>query len=105
MSAQQAPPTEVRVPVFSSVEEEAEYWDRHDTGEFENEFEPVELKATGPLAHSWEVAARLDEPTFRRIQAIAQARGLSLSALTHDWLLEALERSERHGLTSESNKR
>lgn len=105
MSAQQAPPTNVRVPVFSSVEEEAEFWDRHDTGAFENEFEPVELKATRSLAHSWEVAARLDEVAFRRIQAIAQARGLSLSALTHEWLLEALERSEHRALTSEPSER
>lgn len=36
------------IPAFSSYEEEAEWWDTHDTGasEFEGVFTPVEVRST-----------------------------------------------------------
>ena len=30
-----------RIPDFSSIEEEAAFWDTHDTTDFEEEFHPV----------------------------------------------------------------
>lgn len=36
-------------PIFKSIEEEAEFWDTHDTEEFADEFEPVEVKFARPL--------------------------------------------------------
>lgn len=33
--------TKSRIPAFSSTEEEAEFWDTHDSAEFEDEFETV----------------------------------------------------------------
>ncbi|RJS82250.1 hypothetical protein CW713_05345 [Methanophagales archaeon] len=41
------------IPIFKSVEEEAEFWDTHDTEEFADEFEPVEVKFARPLKHKW----------------------------------------------------
>lgn len=35
-----------RIPVFSSIAEEAAFWDSHDTAEFEDEFEPVDLRVS-----------------------------------------------------------
>ncbi len=33
--------TEGRVPAFKTIEEEAEFWDTHDSSEFDGEFETV----------------------------------------------------------------
>ena len=99
MNSRHASPTTERTPVFSSVEEEAAFWDSHDTGTFDHEFEPAEVEVARPLAHSWEVVTRFDEMTFRRIQAVAQERGISLATLAHQWLIKALERSEREAFT------
>ncbi len=41
----------VRIPVFSSVAEEAAFWDSHDTAEFESEFEPVRLEVSPEARH------------------------------------------------------
>ena len=38
---------------LKSIEEEAEFWDTHDTEEFADEFEPVEVKFARPLRHKW----------------------------------------------------
>lgn len=104
MNAHNAPPTNARVPTFASIEEEAAFWDSHDTGAFEDEFEPVEIEVARPLAHSWEVVARFDEATFQRFQAIAKERGVSLPVLARKWLLEALERAEQLPLTSRPDR-
>jgi len=37
------------IPILKSIEEEAEFWDTHDTEEFADEFEPVEVKFARPL--------------------------------------------------------
>jgi hypothetical protein len=37
------PSVKSKIPRFESYEEEAEFWDTHDTTEFEDEFEPVEV--------------------------------------------------------------
>jgi CopG antitoxin of type II toxin-antitoxin system len=38
-------PTEAHgaIPAFNNIEEEAEFWDTHDTTEFEDEFKPVKV--------------------------------------------------------------
>ena len=33
--------TESRIPAFKTIEEEAEFWDTHDSSEFDDEFETV----------------------------------------------------------------
>jgi hypothetical protein len=38
-----------RIPKFASIEEEAVFWDTHDTTEFEDEFEEVEVVFADPL--------------------------------------------------------
>lgn len=39
------------LPRFKSIEEEAEFWDTHDTEEFAEEFEAVEVTFSRPLKH------------------------------------------------------
>ncbi len=47
-------PTEAhgKIPAFSSIEEEAAFWDTHDTTEFSEEWTPVEVKIGGDLPRS-----------------------------------------------------
>ena len=40
-------PVRSRIPDFASLEEEAEFWDTHDSTEFEDEWEPVDLEVAG----------------------------------------------------------
>ena len=78
-----------RIPRFKSLEEEAQFWETHDTTEFEDEFVEVKLKVARPLIHT--LAVRLDARTIDRLAAIARQKGLGPSTLARMWLLERLD--------------
>jgi hypothetical protein len=81
-----------RIPDFASLEEEAQFWDTHDTTEFEDEWEPVDLEVTRPLVHR--LSVRFEGPLFHRLVAIAKRRGLPPSALAAELIREGIERRE-----------
>lgn len=82
-----------KIPVFDSVEEEAHFWDTHDSGEFEDEFEPVEVEDANPLGHVF--LLRLDVELLGRLQAGARQAGVDLSTYERSLLRDGLERSEQ----------
>ena len=84
--------TRSTVPQFKNREEEAEFWETHDTTEFEDEFEEVRVKVARPLSHI--LAVRLDAPTIDRLADIGRAKGLGPSTLARMWLLERLEQEK-----------
>ena len=81
-----------KIPRFSSIEEEAEFWDTHDSTEFEDEFEPVELRIAGPLRHG--LVVEFESATFHRLVAVAKRRDIGPAALAHQWIVKALEQEE-----------
>jgi len=81
-----------RIPRFKSREEEAQFWDTHDTTEFEDEFKEVHIKVAQPLGHI--LAVRLDAKTITRLGAIGRKKGVGASTLARMWLLERLEREK-----------
>ena len=82
-----------KVPIFHSVQEEAEFWDTHSTTEFEDEWEPVEVEISPDLV-SWRIfLVEIEYAAFDQIRALAQQQGMTPSELAREWLLEALARS------------
>ncbi len=85
-------PTKSRIPEFRSIEEEAEFWDRHSTTEFEEEWEPVAVEVSPDLGHV--LSVRLDRDTHRRLSVVAKQKGLGASTLARMWVLEKLVEAE-----------
>jgi hypothetical protein len=85
-------PVRSRIPDFATIEEEAAFWDTHDTTEFEDEWEPVELEVVRPLRHG--LSIRLEGPAFHRLVALAKQRGVPVSTLAGILIGEAIERIE-----------
>ena len=81
-----------RIPEFDSLEEEAEFWNTYDLGEFEDELEPVELEVGSPFHYG--ITVRLERDAFHRLEAIANRRGVSIFAIAQQWVLEGLARAE-----------
>ncbi|MGH2561554.1 MAG: CopG family antitoxin [Thermomicrobiales bacterium] len=92
-----------KIPKFTSIEEEAAFWDNHDSTEFEEEFEPVEIQFAHPLLHS--LLVDFDGATFDRVVVAAKQRGIGPAALVHLWTTEALEQAEsgQHGFVRKSS--
>lgn len=84
-----------RIPTFRSVQEEAEFWDTHDTTEFEDEFKEVKVRFARPLDHI--LAVRLEARTLDRLAAIGRKKGIGPSTLARMWIMERLAEQEEAG--------
>jgi CopG antitoxin of type II toxin-antitoxin system len=79
-----------RIPTFKSVEEEAEFWDTHDTTEFEDEWEEVtdvRFQAAQPKDGIW---LRLDDDVLAALTRLAREQKTSPAVLARRWVLERL---------------
>lgn len=54
-----------KIPEFKSREEEAEFWDTHDTADFEDELKPVEIHFADESKHR--IIIDLDQETFVKL--------------------------------------
>jgi predicted DNA binding CopG/RHH family protein len=85
------PAKKPRIPTFSSLEEEAEFWDTHDTTDYEEEFKPVKVRFAKNLSHV--LALRLDQQTLEELREQARKKGIGPTTLARMWIRERLQRS------------
>lgn len=82
-------PTKSKIPAFKSIEEEAAFWDTHDTTDYEDEFKPVKMRVIKPLEHIFSV--RLDSKTLTTLQHQADRKGMGTATLIRMLVKEGLE--------------
>jgi predicted DNA binding CopG/RHH family protein len=75
-----------RIPDFASYEEEAHFWDTHDTTDFEDEFKPVRVRVAKNLSEG--ITIRLDPKTLEQVRAEANEKGIGATTLIRMWVLE-----------------
>ncbi len=88
-----------RIPDFSSLEEEAAFWDTHDTTDFEEEFHPVTVYFDKQLSEyhlSKKLEVSFDAETDEKLTALAHEQGVKKAALVQ-WVVENYLRDrDRH---------
>ncbi len=83
------------IPAFNSYEEEANFWDTHDTTDFTKETEAAKVHATHNL--STNIQVRFDSETDHELEAIAREYGMKKATLIRTWVLERLRHDQnRH---------
>lgn len=82
-----------QIPKFKSYEEEANFWDTHDTTKFEDEFKPVKIEFAKPLGHI--LGIRLDAKTIDELDKKGQDIGVGSSTLARMWIIEKLKSLEK----------
>lgn len=78
------------IPDFSSIEEEAAFWDTHDTTDFEEEFHPVTVHFDKHLSEyqlSKKLEVRFDAETDDKLTTLAHEQGMKKSALVR-WVVK-----------------
>ena len=91
--------TKKRLPEFNSEEEEARFWDTHDTIEYLDEFKSVEIEVTPELEEriltkrelKKQVTLRLDPAQIENVKRIASRKGLPYQTLIRMWITEAIQ--------------
>ena len=79
-----------RIPKFKNIEEEANFWDTHDTTDFEDEFKPVRTRFAKNLSHG--ITIRLDPKTLLTLRSYAYEKGMGPTTLARMWIIEHLKK-------------
>jgi hypothetical protein len=82
--------TRSRIPPFETCEEEAEFWDTHDTTEFEDEFEPIEVSFARSLIRRG-LTVSLDPQTVKQLRRLSRDRKMEPAALVRLWIMDRLQ--------------
>lgn len=80
--------TKSHIPKFKNIQEEARFWDSHDTTDFENEFKPVKVKFAKNLSDSLNI--RFESKDLSQIRQKAQKKGVGPTTLVRMWVKERL---------------
>ena len=80
--------TESRIPAFKTIEEEAEFWDTHDSSVFDDEFETVTDVRFVRSKRKQPITVRLDQDTVAALKRQAHRRGIGTSTLARLWITE-----------------
>jgi predicted DNA binding CopG/RHH family protein len=82
-------PGKSHIPEFANYQEEAEFWDTHDTTDFEDEFKPVRVRFAKNLSEG--ITIRLDQATLQKVRQVARDKGIGPTTLMRIWIMERLE--------------
>ena len=85
------PRPDSKIPVFESIQEEAEFWDTHDTTEFLDEFEEVD-DVVFIRPEKQVVSLRLERDLVDRLKAYAQEVDAPYTTLIRMWIIKSLKR-------------
>jgi len=82
-----------KIPVFKSRDAEAKFWETHSLADYWDEFKDVDLLVELQKVKDETVVVRLQKNLKERLERIARAKGLNVSALARMWLMEKLQSS------------
>jgi hypothetical protein len=80
-----------RIPSFSNVEEEAEFWDTHDFTDYLEEAKSVTV-VYGGLAER--LTIRLEPSDRETLAQLSRSKGIGPSTLVRMWVKERLQQEE-----------
>ena len=83
-----------KIPKFKSYEEEAKFWDTHDTTEFLDELKEVHnIKFPKPRKRL--ISVRMDDGLIKSLKAVAASKDIGYLTLIRMWIAERLSK-EHH---------
>ncbi|MBU1660157.1 MAG: BrnA antitoxin family protein [Chloroflexi bacterium] len=86
-----------KAPEFASEKEESEFWDTHDSTEFLDETEPVEMTFVDARPPKKQISLRLDHTVIEKLKTISAGRGIGYQTMIRMWVMDRL-REETHSL-------
>lgn len=84
-----------RLPDFNKMtyEEEADWWDTHDLGDYWDEMKDVDIIFELHKPKDETIIVRLQKGLKDKLEKIAKSKGLNMSSLARMWLMEKLQSS------------
>ncbi len=91
MKGKESMKKKTRIPKFKTYKEEAKFWDTHSLSDYWNEFKDVDIIFELHKPKDDTVVLRLQKSLKNRLESVAKAKGLNVSALARMWLMEKLQ--------------
>ena len=82
-----------KLPQFANEQEEAAFWDTHDSAEFLDETEAVELKFVDARPTKKQISLRLDPAVIEQIKKVAHTKGVGYQTLIRMWVMEQVQKT------------
>jgi len=82
-----------KMPHFKNYEEEAVFWETHDTSSVFEKWKPARMTFAKPLKHL--ISFRIDLHLLSGIQTVASRKHIPYQTLIHAWLAEKLREEYR----------
>ncbi|MBI1801312.1 MAG: hypothetical protein HYR71_06760 [Chloroflexi bacterium] len=76
------------IPEFDTLQQIADFWDTHSTADYDDLTYPVELEVRLQHGAQRPEAIRILPELSEKLQAVADARGVSVETLVNVWLTE-----------------
>jgi len=83
-----------KIPKFKTDEEAARFWEAHSFEDYYRDTKEAEIGFVKRPKKT--IAIRLDPDDIKKVEAIAQRKGLSYTALLRMWIKENLAKESRH---------
>ncbi len=84
-----------RIPKFTSLDEEAKFWDTHSFVDFEDELEDVDIVVELAKPRDETLVLRIQKSMKDQLGKIASKKGINVSTLARIWLHEKLQQDVR----------
>lgn len=82
-----------KLPTFASEQEEAEFWDTHDSTDFLAETESVEMRFVDRRPVKQQISIRLEPSAIVEIKKVASGKGIGYQTLIRMWVMEQLQKA------------
>jgi predicted DNA binding CopG/RHH family protein len=83
-----------KIPKFKTDEEAARFWETHSFEDYYGNTKEAEIGFVKRPKKT--IAIRLDPDDIKKVEAIAERKGLSYTALIRMWIKEHLAKESRH---------
>ena len=82
-----------KLPQFTNEQDEAEFWETHDSAEFLNETEAVDVNFFDARKAKKQISLRLDPAVIEQIKKVARTKGVGYQTLIRMWVMEQVQKA------------
>jgi predicted DNA binding CopG/RHH family protein len=79
-----------KIPQFKTEQEEAEFWDSHDSTDFLDETEAVNVTFVDARPSMKQISLRLDPSVIDQLKSLATVKGIGYQTMIRMWVMERL---------------
>ena len=80
-----------KIPTFADDRDEAAFWDVHDSTDYLEDTEPVEMSFVDARPPKAQISLRIETETVERLKQLARRKGVGYQTLIRMWVTERLQ--------------